>query len=182
MNTTKTICVIIMIPMLAAMATATSSSSSLLLFSPLQQMQLMQNRNYDDYAGYNYHMAFAYHGKEILQKLSYAHFLPLTGNNQSHQVKVVVNYSVTDPSVVNQNMNAIMRVYTPDGTLIRTSSFPNSFIINSTSGQSQLATTLTNNTIKNVNAHVIFTDAEKNANFSNPLSVDLNLGQKIPSP
>jgi hypothetical protein len=108
--------------------------------------------------------------------------LPITSNNQSNQVKVIVNYSVTDPSIVNQNMNAIMRVYTPDGTLIRTSSFPNSFIINSTSGQSQLATTLTNNTIKNVNAHVIFTDAEKNANFSNPLGVDLNLGQKIPSP
>jgi hypothetical protein len=179
MNTTKTICVIIMIPILAAMATATTSSSSLLLFSPLQQMQLMQNRNYDDYAGYNYHMAFAYHGKEILQKLSYAHFLPLTGNNQSHQVKVVVNYSVTEPSVVNQNMNAIMHVYAPNGTLVRSSSFGHGFIIKSTSDQSQLATTLTNNTLRNVKADVIFTDAAKSANFSNPLSIDLNLGQKI---
>ena len=176
MNTTKTICVIIMIPILAAMATATSSS--LLLLSPLQQMQLMQNRNYDDYAGYNYHMAFAYHGKEILQKLNYAHFLPLTGNNQSHQVKVVVNYSVTEPSLVNQNMNAIMHVYAPNGTLVRSSSFGHGFIINSISGQSQLATTLTNNTLKNVKADLIFTDAAKSANFSNPLSIDLNLGQK----
>jgi hypothetical protein len=99
---------------------ATTSNSSLLLFSPLQQMQLIQNRNYDDHAGYNYyHMAFAYNGKEISQKLSYAHFLPLTGNNQSHQVKVVVNYSVSEPSIVNQNMNAIMRVYSSNGTLIK---------------------------------------------------------------
>jgi hypothetical protein len=162
-------------------AIATTSNSSLLLFSPLQQMQLIQNRNYDDHAGYNYyHMAFASNGKEISQKLSYAHFLPLTGNNQSHQVKVVVNYSVSEPSIVNQNMNAIMRVYSSNGTLMKISSFPHGFIINSTSGQSQLATTLTNNTVKNVKANVIFTDAEKNANFSDPLDVNLSLGQKIP--
>jgi hypothetical protein len=173
MNTIKTTFVII----ITIFAAVTSISTSLLLFIPLEQIELVRNRNHD-----YYYAAFAYHGQEISQKLNYAYFLPITSNNQSNQVKVVVNYSVTDPSIVNQNMNAIMRVYTPDGTLIRTSSFPNSFIINSTSGQSQLATTLTNNTIKNVNAHVIFTNAEKNANFSNPLSVDLNLGQKIPSP
>jgi hypothetical protein len=173
MNATKTTCVIIIITIFAAITTI---STSLLLSVPLDQIELVQNRNHD------YHMAFAYHGKEILQKLSYAHFLPLTGNNQSNQVKVVVNYSVIEPSVVNQNMNAIMHVYAPDGTLVRTSSFGHGFIINSTSGQTQLATTLTNNTIKNVKADVIFTDAEKNANFSDPLSVNLNLGQKIPPP
>jgi hypothetical protein len=171
MNTTKTICVII----ITVFAAITTISTSLLLFIPSDQIELVQNRNHDYYA------AFAYHGEEISQKLIYAHFLPITSNNQSNQVKVVVNYSVTDPSIVNQNMNAIMHVYAPDGTLIRTSSFPNGFIINSTSGQSQLATTLTNNTIKNVKADVIFTDAEKNANFSNQLNVNLNLGQKIPS-
>jgi hypothetical protein len=106
MNTTKTktTCVII-ITIFAAITT-----TSLFLSVPLDQIELVQNRNHD------YHMAFAYHGKEILQKLSYAHFLPLTGNNQSNQVKVVVNYSVTEPSVINQNMNAFMHVYAPDGT------------------------------------------------------------------
>jgi phospholipase C len=54
-------------------------------------------------------MAFAYHGKEISRKLSYAHFLLLTSNNQTHQIKVVVNYSVTDPSIINnKNMNALL--------------------------------------------------------------------------
>ncbi|MGC2428336.1 MAG: hypothetical protein WA421_14955, partial [Nitrososphaeraceae archaeon] len=90
---------------------------------------------------------------------NYAHFLPLTSNNQSPQVKVVVNYSIIEPSVINRDMNAIMHVYTANGTLLRISSFPNSFIINSTSGQSQLATTLTDNTVKNVKADVTFTDA-----------------------
>ena len=76
-------------------------------------------------------------------------------------------------------MNAIMQVYTPDGTLIKTSSFPHGFVINANTGQSQLATTITNSTIKNAKANIVFTDAEKMENFSNPLSVNLNLGQKI---
>jgi hypothetical protein len=169
MYTTHTISVII------TTCAAIIAMSSLLFI--LLQIQITQNRNdyTDDYK------AFAYHGKEISQTLNHAQFLPLTSNNQSHQIKVIVNYSVTDPSLVNdQNMNAIMRVYSSNGTLIKISSFPNGFIINSTSGQTQLATTLTNNTVKNVKAVVMFTNATKNANFSNPLDVNLNLGQKIP--
>jgi hypothetical protein len=177
MNTTKTICLTI-ITILAAITSISTSSSSFLLFSPLQQqVQLEQNRNNH---GTDYYAAFAYHGKEISQTLNRAQFLPLTGNNQSHQVKVVVNYSVTDPSVVNQNMNAIMHVYAPNGTLIRSSSFGHGFIVNATTGQTQLATTITDNTVRNVKAVVMLSNATKNANFSNPLSIDLNLGQKIP--
>ena len=108
------------------------------------------------------------------------HFLPLAGNNNKiHQVQVVVNYSVADPSIVNKNMNAIMHVYTPNGTLIKSSSFAHGFVINATKGQSKLATSITDNTIGNVKADVIFTDAAKNANYSNPLTVNLTLGQKI---
>jgi hypothetical protein len=185
MYTTKTISSVIITIF------AITSMSSLLLFSPMQQqIQLMiENRssssdNYygHDYYYYYYHMAFAYHGKEISQKLSYAHFLPLTSNNQTHQIKVVVNYTVTDPSIINnKNMNAVMHVYAPNGRLIKISSFAKGFIINATTGQSKLATTITNNTIKNVKANITFTDAEKNANFSDPLSIDLSLGQKIPT-
>jgi hypothetical protein len=184
-TTTKTISSVIIITTIFSAAIITS----ILLFSSMQQQQIqlmIENRSSSDNYGhdnYYYHMAFAYHGKEISQKLNYAHFLPLTSNNQTHQVKVVVNYSVTDPSIINnKNMNAIMHVYAPNGRLIKISSFAKGFIINSTTGQSKLATTITNNTVKNVKADVIFTDAEKNANFSNQLNVNLNLGQKIPSP
>jgi len=123
MYTTKTISVIII-----TICAAITTISSLLLFSPSQQIQLIQNGN--DYA-YDYN-AFAYHGKEISQTLNYAQFLPLTSNNQSHQVKVIVNYSVMEPSIVNKNMNAIMQLFASNGTLIKTSSFPNCFIVNST--------------------------------------------------
>jgi hypothetical protein len=66
--------------------------------------------------------------------------------------------------------------------MLKISSFLKGFIIKSTSGQTPLATTLTNSTIKNVKAGVVFTDAAKSSNFSKPLSIDLNLGQKIPPP
>jgi hypothetical protein len=187
--TTKTISSVIIITTIFS-ATIITVSTSILLFSPMQQQQIQltiensstSSDNYDHDYNY-YHMAFAYHGKEISQKLNYAHFLPLTSNNQTHQVKVVVNYSVTDPSIINnKNMNAIMHVYAPDGRLIKISSFAKGFIINATTGQSKLATTITNNTLKNVKANVIFTDAEKNANFSDPLIVNLSLGQKVPPP
>ena len=177
-TTTKTISSII----ITVFVITTMSSSNSLLFIPFSQIeQIIQNRNVYSDNDYYYHIAFAYHGKEISQKLNYAHFLPLTSNNnKTHQVQVVVNYSVTDDSIINQNMNAIMHVYTPNGTLIKSSSFPHGFVINATKGQSKLATSITDNTIMNVKADVIFTDAAKNANYSNPLTVNLTLGQRIP--
>jgi hypothetical protein len=76
-------------------------------------------------------------------------------------------------------MNAIMHVYAPNGRLIKISSFPKGFVIKSTTGQTQIATTITNSTIRKVKADAVFTDAAKSTNFSNPLNIDLNLGQKI---
>jgi hypothetical protein len=176
-----------------------------LLFVPfLQLQQLMMTRmraiNYDN-SGYHdtdnnnnnyyYHIAFAYHGKEISEKLNSAHFLPLTSsNNQSHQVnqvKVVVNYTVLDPSSVSkQNMTALMRVYASNGTLIRSSPAELGYIGNKTNntttsgGQTTLATAITDSKVRDVRAFVFFTNTERNGNFSSPLNVNLTLGQRIP--
>ena len=159
-----------------------------LLFVPFLQVQQLittriQGVNDDSDSSY-YHIAFAYHGKEISEKLGYAHFLPLgSGNNQSgqpNQVKVIVNYTVMDPSIINRNMNTVMHVYTSNGTLIKRSSHGDGFIVNATTGQSQLATSITDSKVRDVRALVFFTNAERNQNFSNPLSVNLTLGQRIP--
>jgi hypothetical protein len=162
-----------------------------LLFVPFLQIQQLiitriQGEN-DDVSGSYYHAAFAYHGKEISEKLSYAHFLPLgAGSNSSNQsstlnqVKVIVNYTVMDPSIINRNMNTVMHVYTSNGTLIKRSSHGDGLIINATTGQSQLATSITDSRVRDVRAFVFFTNAERNQNFSSPLSVNLTLGQRIP--
>jgi hypothetical protein len=176
-----------------------------LLFVPFLQLeQLMMtrmhrmtyddvNNNHDTAINY-YHAAFAYHGKEISEKLNYAHFLPLgSGSNNSNQspqvnqVKVIVNYTVMEPPSVNkQNMTALMRVFTSNGTLIRSSPAELGFIGNNTDnsttpgGQSELATAITDSTVKDVRAFVFFTNAERNGNFSSPVNVNLTLGQRVP--
>ncbi|MFL6364751.1 MAG: hypothetical protein ACJ719_06050 [Nitrososphaeraceae archaeon] len=136
-----------------------------------------------------YHAAFGYHGKEISEKLNYAHFLPLgAGDNTTNtsksstlnQVKVIVNYTVMDPSIMNRNMNTVMHVYASNGTLIKRSSHGDGLIINATTGESQLATSITDNRVKDVRAFVFFTNAERNQNFSSPVNVNLTLGQRIP--
>jgi hypothetical protein len=172
-----------------------------LLFVPfLQLQQLMITRmqgitddgnSYHDPAAKYYHIAFAFHGKEISEKLSYAHFQPLTSsNNQSrqvNQVKVIVNYTVMEPSSVNkQNMTALMRVYASNGTLMKSSPAELGFIGNNTNnttttgGQSELATAITDSRVKDVRAFVFFTNAERSGNFSSPVNVNLTLGQRIP--
>lgn len=166
-----------------------------LLFVPFLQIQQLimtriQGVNDDDTGSISYyHTAFAYHGKEISEKLDYAHFLPLgDGNNNTNanksstlnQVKVIVNYTVMDPSIMNRNMNTVMHVHASNGTLIKRSSYGDGLIINATTGQSQLATSITDNRVKDVRAFVFFTNAERNQNFSNPVNVNLTLGQRIP--
>jgi hypothetical protein len=181
-----------------------------LLFIPFLQLEQLMRigiSNYDNTAKYDdittnincYHVAFAYHGQEISQKLNYAHFLPIGGgsnntdNNQSstlNQAKVIVNYTVSEPSSIsNQNMTALMRVFTTNGTSIRSSPADLGFIGNNNTsntstnpgrGQAELATSITDNTVKNVRAFVFFTNAERSGNFSNPVNVNLTLGQTIP--
>jgi hypothetical protein len=167
-----------------------------LLFVPFLQIQQLimtriQGVNNDHGASSSYyHAAFAYHGKEISEKLDYAHFLPLgAGNNTTtntnkssvlNQVKVIVNYTVMDPSIINRNMNTVMHVHASNGTLIKRSSHGDGLIINATTGQSQLATSITDDRVKDVRAFVLFTNAERNQNFSNPVNVNLTLGQRIP--
>ena len=110
-------------------------------------------------------------------KLATAHYIPLTVD-PGNQVKLFVDYNVSNPEVVNKPINAIMEVYATNETLIRTSSFRTPTTANET-GTVQLATTFNDNALKNVTAVVTFTDAAKETPISEPLRVPLTLGQVI---
>jgi hypothetical protein len=125
--------------------------------------------------------AFAYHGQEVLLALDSAQFIPRLNTTEGSQVKVLVNYTVNtvnDPSIVNQTINAVMNVYTSNGTLIKTSSFPAGFTANNF-GTQQLATTIKGNPIQNITAVITITNAAKLIPLSNSLTTKLNLGQVI---
>ena len=64
--------------------------------------------------------------------------LPLV-NSEGNQVKVLVNYSIGDESIVGQKINAVMGIYDRiNGTLIKLSSYPDGIILNNTGAQSSL--------------------------------------------
>jgi hypothetical protein len=112
-------------------------------------------------------------GQQIVIKLIDAHFIshPETGN---HQVKVLVSYHVSNSSLIGQKTNAVLKVYSIDGTLLKTSSFPLGFTINST-GTRQLLTNIMNNYVLNITTLTTFTNQDKTIHLSNELRVPLDL-------
>jgi hypothetical protein len=107
--------------------------------------------------------------------------LPLT-TAEGNQVKVIVNYDIEDESLIGQRVNALMGIYDRQtGSLIKLSSFPNGFILNSTEGTTQLATTLTDNILQNISAVVALTNADKSEKYTNDVRADLELRTILPT-
>src|SRR5918992_4235515 len=119
--------------------------------------------------------AFADHGQEVSLSLNDSSFAP--SPEGGNQVKVVVNYATQDPMAVDDLVKGVMKVYTPNGTLIKTSSSPTPFPI-STMGQLQMSTTLTEDTAENITANIVFTNPIRTEIVSNELPVkpDFNRG------
>lgn len=112
----------------------------------------------------------------ITQRLDYAHFLPLTNNTKLHQVKVIVDYAP-----ISLGQYAYMKVFGPNRTLLKISSSPHGVDIIAP-GKAQFATTISNSTVKQVTAYIMFTDSFRNVNYSNPININLNLGQTLQPP
>lgn len=106
--------------------------------------------------------------------------LPLI-NAEGNQVKVTINYSIGDQSVVGQRVNAVMGIYDrPTGSLIKLTSFPNGFILNNTEGAIYLASTLTDPKIQNISTLVTLTNADKSERYSNEVRADLDMRAILP--
>ena len=107
--------------------------------------------------------------------------LPLV-NTEGNQVKLIINYSMGDESLVGQRINAQMGIYDRiNGTLIKLSSFPDGFILNNTAGTIQLASTLTDPKIQNISTIVTLTNTEKTEKYSNDARSDLDLRSILPT-
>ena len=119
--------------------------------------------------------AFADHGREVLIVLNSGTFMPLS-SAPGNQVKVGVNFTTLDSTLIGNTINAVMKVYAPNTTAIKSTSFPNGFIANS-SGTEEIKTTIIDNSTQNVTAVVQFTDTTKTIPLSNPVQIGLNLTQ-----
>ena len=119
--------------------------------------------------------AFSNHGMEINLKLNDAQFyLPLGKNVQV--VKLTTTYSVTDPATVDKQISGTMKIYTANGTLMKTTSIPNGFNADK-NGFQQFVTSLPNSTIQSITTVVVFTDLNKTATLSNSITNNLVLNK-----
>jgi hypothetical protein len=124
---------------------------------------------------------FADHGEEITLTLHNSSFGSLTSGG-GNQVSVFAQYALNDNSIAGQTINAVMEVYASNGTLIRTSSFPDGFAAQGTGGIEGLETTIRDRTLQSVTANVTFRDLTKSEILSNDLLVDLTLAQEGGAP
>src|SRR5918994_4971594 len=120
------------------------------------------------------HSAYADHGQEIMLTSKDTSFAPVS-SGEGNQVKVVVNYAVHDPVIANDLVKGVMKVYSPDGTLLKTSSSPTPFPITNSHSTVTFATSLTDPTIEDVVAKIVFTNPIKTEILSNELPVSVSL-------
>ena len=107
--------------------------------------------------------------------------LPLI-SSEGNQVKVLLNYSMNNESLLGQRLNAVMGIYDRiNGTLIKLSSFPDGFTVNNTAGTIQMASTLTDPRVQNISTIVALTNAEKSEKYSNDVRSDLNVRAILPA-
>jgi len=130
---------------------------SIFIFSTLQQL------------------VFANHGKEIILKLNDAQFFLPSGKN-IQQVKLTTTYSVSDSATIGKEISGTMKIFSSNGTLIKTTSIPNGFKADKT-GFQQFVTTLPNSTIKSITTVVLFTDLNKTSPLSNSINTNLILNK-----
>ena len=120
------------------------------------------------------HSALAQNSQGIVISLGNSSFVPLT-NTDANQVRVNVKYTVEDESLKNKMINAVMAVFAPNGSFLKTTSFPNGFTAESDGGEQLLKTNFQDKSIESVVANITFTDLTKSRALSNILTVNLDL-------
>jgi hypothetical protein len=112
--------------------------------------------------------------EKITIGLNSASFGPLTSNPSVNQVKLLIDYQTKDLSLVHSTINGVMHVFAPNGTQIKTSSYPNGFTITE-SGIIQFASSFADPNLTSVKTNVTLTDLNKTETLSNTVATDVSL-------
>ncbi len=118
--------------------------------------------------------SFAQIGERISISVSNSSFVPLT-NTDANQVRVGIEYTIEDESIENEMINAVMKVYAPNGSLVRTTSNPSGFTAQGNGGVEELKTTFLDKSMQSILANITFTDLTKKVPVSNVITVNLDL-------
>ena len=106
--------------------------------------------------------------------------MPLS-NVHGNQATMSVKYQVNDESLEGEKVNGIMKLYSTNGSLIHSSSFPDGFTAKKKGGTEDFKTTIRDPTIQSLTANVTFTDIKKTETISNVVTTNLQL-KKLPLP
>jgi len=112
--------------------------------------------------------------REILITLENASFAPLT-TVSGNQVLVSVTYQVNDDSLKGEKVNGMMEIYYSNGTLMKSSSYPDGFTAKKNGGTKDFKTTISDPTIDSVIANLTFTNLKKTKELSNTITTELTL-------
>jgi hypothetical protein len=93
-----------------------------------------------------------------------AQFIPISDTTDN--LDILVNYTTIDPSLVGSRINAVMFVYSPDGTLLKTKSFQDGFSITE-SGTIFMSAHFTDQPFSTLTVNVTLTDLAKTETISN---------------
>ena len=118
---------------------------------------------------------YGYTGKEITLKLGNAEFVPQNGT-ADYQIGINVNYSVSDPTLVGKEINAVMKVHSSDGSVVKTTGFT----ANST-GIAELLTNIPKSAAQNITTETVFTDFNKTNVLSNTIQTPPHIDKLIKS-
>jgi hypothetical protein len=121
----------------------------------------------------------AFTGNQSNITLADANFAPLDGTT-NYQIKLNVNYSVSDPALIGQKLNAVMKVHSSNGSVIKTTSYPLGFTANNT-GTIQLLTNIPIAIAQNITTETFLTDLNKTNILSNPVKTLPTIAQPIKS-
>ncbi|VFJ13726.1 hypothetical protein [Candidatus Nitrosocosmicus franklandus] len=91
-------------------------------------------------------------------------------SNPLNQVYSLVDYQIKDLSLLGTTINGEMKVYAPNGTLIKTSAYSNGFTPTDESGTVQFRTAIPDQSLTNVLVNVTFTDLNRTQPISNTIS------------
>jgi len=114
--------------------------------------------------------------KQITLTLDKSSFAPLT-TVHGNQLSISVKYQVNDKSVAGEKINGLMKIYSANGTLIHSTSFPTGFDAKKKGGDEELKTTIRDPSINQIVANVTFTDLKKTETLSNTVTAKLNLNE-----
>ena len=112
--------------------------------------------------------------ESILLILTNSSFAPLS-TVHGNQVVVPVKYQVKGDSLAGEKINGIMKLYSSNGSLIHSSSFPDGFTAKKKGGMEEFKTTIRDPSIQSLTANVTFTDLKKTETISNVVTAKLQL-------